>query len=159
MIGIGVPITFPTTSHPVTIQTQAMDSVHVSSQSKAVPPVTIYNGTPDTSCTGSGCGSRHCGIFGCKPDCALFGCGGGCGPLGCIGDSSLHARGGLNCITGSCGYGTDRDGVSQDEDCDEPTTASACTFYVSSYMTLTMTEYSTTTRVRYSHSSPFLYTE
>ena len=61
--------------------------------------VTISTGTPTrTSCAGSGCGSRDCGIFDCWPDCGFFGCdggcsvfgrGGGCGPFGCIGGCPL----------------------------------------------------------------------
>jgi len=155
-------ITFYPTSFPITIQPQPTSSVSISTP---IPPVTMSKGTPKPSCTGSGCGSRDCGIFGCKPGCgifgcdggcSIFGCGGGCGPLGCAGDCPLDLCGGINCLVpGECGSGDGDD--NPDEDCDEPATVSACTYFVSSYSTAPMTEYSTTTSVR--NSCTGLYAE
>lgn len=70
--------------------------------------------------------------------------------MGCIGDCFLDICGGIDCLTGGCGYGVDgADGDSdQDEDCDDPVTASACTVFISSWSTAGMTEFSTTTEVR-----------
>jgi chitinase len=154
----GFGVTFFPTSVPITIQPQATYSITIPPLSTPIPPVTVSRGTPTSTCT-SGCGSRDCNIFGCKPDCGvfgcdggcnIFGCGGGCGPFGCIGDCFLDICGGIDCLTGGCGYGVDgADGDSdQDEDCDDPVTASACTVFISSWSTAGMTEFSTTTEVR-----------
>jgi chitinase len=159
-------VTFHTTPFPVTIQPQPTYSITLPPLPTPIPPVTISTGTPQPPCSGSGCGSRDCGIFGCTPGCGLFGCdggcsifgcGGGCGPLGCVGSCPLDVCGGLDCIVpGSCGGSEGGgDGDDGDDDCDEPVTVSACTYIVSSYSTAPMTEYSTTTTVR--NSCPALF--
>ncbi|KAJ8069027.1 hypothetical protein OCU04_002702 [Sclerotinia nivalis] len=143
-------IIFYSTPVPVTIQPQPTHSITTPPLSTPIPTVTVSKGTPKSACK-TNCGSHQCNIFGCKPDCGLFGCdggcgifgcGGGCGPLGCVGDCPLDICGGLNCIGGGCSSSTD----DQNEDCDEPSTISACTFIVSSFSTSPMTEYSTTTK-------------
>jgi chitinase len=152
-------VVFYPTPVPVTIQPQPSFSVSFPPPPTPMPAVTISNGpnpTP-TTCTGSGCGSRNCGIFGCEPGCGLFGCnggcgifgcGGGCGILGCFGDCPLDLCGGLGClIPGGCGNTQGPDGGDDSNDCDEPATASACTYVVSSYSSPPMAEYSTTTSV------------
>jgi chitinase len=132
--GVG-GIVFYSTSVPVTLQPQPTYSITL--PPNVTPPyVTISSGTPTSTCVSgsSGCGSRDCGIFGCKPGCGIFGCdggcgifgcGGGCGIFGCIGDCPLDICGGLDCLGGLCGYGEDGDGEGSDpenEDCDDPST-------------------------------------
>lgn len=152
-------VTFYTTSFPVTIQPQPTYSVTIPTLQTPIPPVTISSNAPQPSCTGSGCGSRDCGIFGCSPGCglfacdggcAIFGCGGGCGVTGCIGACPLDTCGGLDCtVPGSCGGDEGGgDGTSDpDKECETPVTVSACTYVVSSYSTSPMTTYSTITSV------------
>lgn len=160
--GVVIPpgVTFQTTPFPITIQPQPTYSVSFPSKSTPIPPITISTGTSKPPCSGSGCGSRNCGIFGCGGGCGLFacdggcsifGCGGGCGPLGCVGSCPLDTCGGLGCtVPGSCGgsEGGGDPGEGDPDDCDEPVTVSACTYIVSSYSTAPMTTYSTTTTVR-----------
>jgi hypothetical protein len=159
-------IAWKTTSSPITVQPQPTFFVTLPPLSKPIPPVTIAVGPPpsgENSPGCYGCGSRDCGIFGCKPGCGLFGCdggcgifgcGGGCGVLGCIPDCPLDTCGGLGCvIPGGCGDtigppgpgGEPSSDDDQNEDCDEPATVSACTIIISSFTTAP-DKYSTTTK-------------
>jgi chitinase len=153
------PVNFYTTPVPITIQPQPSYSVSYPPPPTPIPPVTISPGpvpTP-TGCTGSGCGTRDCGIFGCEPGCGLFacnggcgifGCGGGCGVFGCSPDCPLDLCGGLGCfIPGGCGNTQGPDGGNTNDDCDEPATVSACTYTVSSYTQPPLVDYLTTTIV------------
>ncbi len=162
-------VTFHPTPFPVTIQPQPTYSITLPSPRTPVPPITISTGTPEPPCSGSGCGSRNCGIFGCSPGCGLFGCdggcgifgcGGGCGPFGCTPACPLDVCGGLDCVVpGSCGGaegGGDGKGDPNDK-CESPVTVSACTYIVSSFSTAPMTDYSTTTTVRNSFPGIYCY--
>jgi chitinase len=148
------PVTFHTTPVPVTIQPQPTYSVTYPPPPNPMPPVTIKpDPNPPTSCPGPGCGSRNCGIFGCKPGCGLFGCdggcgifgcGGGCGPFGCFGDCPLNLCGGPGCLfPGGCGGS----GGDPNNNCENHVTASACSYLVTSYSAWYMAETTTTTEV------------
>ncbi|KAK1855211.1 class V chitinase chi100 [Colletotrichum chrysophilum] len=139
------PVTFYPTSFPVTIQPQPTYSIDYPDPTVPIPPVAVTP-TPtssSTGCTGSGCGTRDCGIFGCDGGCGLFGCdggcgifgcGGGCGVLGCVPTCPLSSCGGVGClIPGGCGNTQGTDGGDSSENCEEPVTASACTYLVTSY--------------------------
>lgn len=139
------PVTFFPTSVPVTIQPQPTYSIDYPDPTVPIPPVAVMP-TPtssSTDCTGSGCGTRDCGIFGCDGGCGLFGCdggcgifgcGGGCGVLGCVSSCPLLSCGGVGCLLpGGCGNTQGTDGGDSSEDCEEPVTASACTYLVTSY--------------------------
>jgi hypothetical protein len=149
------PVVWSPTPYPVAIQPQPTMSITLPPLKTPIPAVTYSSAKPTSTCK-SGCGTYDCGIFGCWPycglfgcdgGCSIFGCGGGCGPLGCIGDCFLDICGGLGCIGGGCGYAGGQ-GNPENEDCDEPKTALACTMFVSSWSTAPMTAYSTTTKVR-----------
>ncbi|KAI9643280.1 hypothetical protein NHQ30_007897 [Ciborinia camelliae] len=138
--------------------TNAAGTTAAAKTSKPIPVVTVSKGKPKHTSSSSS-SHRHCHIFGCKPDCGLFacdggcvifGCGGGCGVLGCAPDCPLETCGGLSCTSGKCGTDAGSNGSSgtepESEDCDEPSTVSACTYIVSSFSTSPMTTYSTTTK-------------
>jgi chitinase len=151
------PVTFYTTSVPVTIQPQPTYSVDYPDPPVPLPPVTVRpTPVPPTSCTGLGCGTRNCGIFGCKPGCGLFGCdggcgifgcGGGCGVFGCTPDCPLGSCGGVGClIPGGCGNTQGPGGGdSGNNDCASRVTASACTYLVTSYKAWYMSSSTRTT--------------
>lgn len=146
-------IVWHSTPHLITIQPMPTSSIILPPLTTPIPTITITSGKPKSTKSASGDGTRDCGIFGCKPSCGLFGCdggcgifgcGGGCGPFGCNGDCPLEVCGGLGCVGGACGS---RPTNNNDNDCDKPVTASACTVIISSWSTSPMTEYSTTTKV------------
>lgn len=156
---IPLGVTFHTTPVPVTVQPQPTYSVILPPIPKPIPHITITSGPPKPSCSGGGCGSRDCGIFGCSSGCGLFacnggcgifGCGGGCGPFGCVGTCPLDTCGGIDCaVPGSCG-GSEGGGDGEsdpDDKCDEPVTVSACTYVVSSFTTGPSSTFTTTTKV------------
>jgi chitinase len=151
------PVTFRTTPIPVTIQPQPTYSVDYPPPPNPIPVVTIKPSPSPPPCTGHGCGSRDCGIFGCKPGCGdfgcnggcgIFGCGGGCGPFGCVPDCPLGLCGGPGClIPGGCGNTQGTNGGDINNDCEDPVTASACTYLVTSYSAWYMARSTTTTEV------------
>ncbi|OBT95608.2 hypothetical protein VE01_05878 [Pseudogymnoascus verrucosus] len=142
------PVTFHPTPVPVTIQPQPTYSVIHPDPPIPAAPVTIKpnpNPTPP-GCTGSGCGKRDCGIFGCTTGCGLFGCGGGCGIFGCIPSCPLGSCGGVGClIPGGYGNTQGSNGGDSGNDCDVPATASACTYLVTSYSAWYLASSTTTT--------------
>jgi chitinase len=155
------PVTFPTTSFPVTIQPQPTFSVDYPDPPTPLPPVTVRpTPIPPVICTGPGCGTRDCGIFGCKPGCGLFGCdggcgifgcGGGCGVFGCVPDCPLGSCGGVGClIPGGCGNTQGPGGTDGgDNDCETPVTASACIYVVTSYKAWYMSSSTRTTEASF----------
>jgi chitinase len=160
-------VTFHSTPFPITIQPQPTSSA---SLQKFPPPVIIQPGPPGPGCKGSHCGTRNCktfgcpggcGTFGCDGGCGIFGCGGGCGVHGCSSGCPLHICGGLDCVKpGSCGGvaggGDHRDNPNEpDDSCSSKITASACTYFVSTFSTSGMNTVSTTT-TSVSQSSRFV---
>jgi chitinase len=152
------PVTFKTTPVPITIQPHPTHSVDYPDPVLPLPPVTVKpTPSPPAGCTGPGCGTRDCGIFGCKPGCGLFGCdggcgifgcGGGCGPLGCTPDCPLGLCGGPGCLVpGGCGNTQGPNGGDVNNNCERPVTASACTYLVTSYSAWYMASSTTTTEV------------
>ena len=150
------PVTFHTTPVPVTIQPQPTYSVDYPDPPVPLPPVTVTpTPVPPAGCSGPGCGTRDCGIFGCKPGCGLFGCdggcgifgcGGGCGVFGCLPDCPLGSCGGVGClIPGGCGNTQGPGGGDSNNNCENPVTASACTYLVTSYSAWYMTASTRTT--------------
>lgn len=86
-------VTFQKTPTPITIQPQPTYSVSYPKPPIPLPPVIVKpDPSPPSRCTGSGCGTRDCGIFGCDGGCGLFGCDGGCGIFGCGGGCGRRLR-------------------------------------------------------------------
>ncbi|KAK2028159.1 glycoside hydrolase [Colletotrichum zoysiae] len=153
------PVTFFPTSVPVTIQPQPTYSIDYPDPTVPIPPIAVTP-TPtssSTGCSGAGCGTRDCnifgcdggcGLFGCDGGCGIFGCGGGCGVFGCVPTCPLSSCGGVGClIPGGCGNTQGTDGGDSNENCDEPVTASACTYLVTSYSAWYMESSTQTTEV------------
>lgn len=61
---IPVGVAFHSTPFPITLQPQPTSSISLRSLPTPIRPITISTGTPKAPCSGSGCGSRDCGILG-----------------------------------------------------------------------------------------------
>lgn len=151
-------VTFHKTSVPITLQPQATYSIGYPDPASPLPSAAIKpTAISPAKCSGPGCGTRDCSIFGCTSGCgefscdggcATYGCGGGCGPFGCVPDCRLGLCGGIGClIPGGCGntQGSNGGDSHDPDNCENHVTASACTYVVTSYNPWPLSEYSTTT--------------